>query len=200
MADLKISQLTSASTPLAGTEVVPIVQSGTTKKVPVSDLTAGRPISATAVTASTGNFIPATAGKGMDFSAVTPGAGATNQIFADYQEGSGTATRSGFTEVPGGGTITSTYYYTKIGRTVFMNIRLTCSGGAQIAASAAASAAFTDLPFTVASGQQATGTWMDTTGYSVFGPTSMIATTMYVGGPGFALGSNSYSFSAVFNV
>lgn len=42
MADLKISQLTAASTPLAGTEVIPVVQSGTTKKVAVSDLTAGR--------------------------------------------------------------------------------------------------------------------------------------------------------------
>ena len=44
MADLKISQLTGASTPLAGTEVVPLVQSGTTKKVAVSDLTAGRAV------------------------------------------------------------------------------------------------------------------------------------------------------------
>lgn len=39
MADLKISQLTSATTPLAGTEVLPIVQSGSTKKVPSDDLT-----------------------------------------------------------------------------------------------------------------------------------------------------------------
>lgn len=46
MADLKISQLTGATTPLAGTEVVPIVQSNTTKKVAVSDLTAGRAVSA----------------------------------------------------------------------------------------------------------------------------------------------------------
>lgn len=46
MADLKISQLTAASTPLAGTEVLPIVQSSTTKKVAVSDLTAGRAVSA----------------------------------------------------------------------------------------------------------------------------------------------------------
>lgn len=38
MADLKISQLSSATTPLAGTEVVPIVQSGSTKKVAVSDI------------------------------------------------------------------------------------------------------------------------------------------------------------------
>ena len=42
MADLKISQLTGATTPLAGTEVVPVVQSGTTKKVSVANLTAGR--------------------------------------------------------------------------------------------------------------------------------------------------------------
>ena len=39
MADLKISALTSASTPLAGTEVLPIVQSSATKKVTVDDLT-----------------------------------------------------------------------------------------------------------------------------------------------------------------
>lgn len=36
MADKKISALTSATTPLAGTEVVPIVQSGATVKTPVS--------------------------------------------------------------------------------------------------------------------------------------------------------------------
>jgi hypothetical protein len=39
MADLKISQLTGATTPLVGTEVLPIVQSSTTKKVATDDLT-----------------------------------------------------------------------------------------------------------------------------------------------------------------
>lgn len=39
MADKKISQLTGATTPLAGTEVLPIVQSSTTKKVASDDLT-----------------------------------------------------------------------------------------------------------------------------------------------------------------
>lgn len=39
MADTKISALTSATTPLAGTEVLPIVQSGTTVKVTTDDLT-----------------------------------------------------------------------------------------------------------------------------------------------------------------
>jgi hypothetical protein len=40
MADTKISALTAASLPLAGTEVLPIVQSGTTVKVAVDNLTA----------------------------------------------------------------------------------------------------------------------------------------------------------------
>lgn len=39
MADKKISQLTAVSTPLAGTEVLPIVQSGVTKKVTALELT-----------------------------------------------------------------------------------------------------------------------------------------------------------------
>lgn len=39
MADVKISGLPSSTTPLAGTEVLPIVQGGTTKKVASDDLT-----------------------------------------------------------------------------------------------------------------------------------------------------------------
>ena len=46
MADLKISQLTSATLPLAGTEVLPIVQSGTTSQVSVANLTTGRSFTA----------------------------------------------------------------------------------------------------------------------------------------------------------
>jgi hypothetical protein len=42
MADTKISALTSATTPLAGTEVLPIVQSSTTKQVSIANVTAGR--------------------------------------------------------------------------------------------------------------------------------------------------------------
>ena len=44
MADKKISALTASSTPLAGTEVLPIVQSSTTKQVSVANLTAGRTV------------------------------------------------------------------------------------------------------------------------------------------------------------
>jgi hypothetical protein len=53
MADKKISALTAASTPLAGTEVLPIVQSGATVKVAVSDLTAGRAMAALSLTTAT---------------------------------------------------------------------------------------------------------------------------------------------------
>jgi len=41
MADLKISQLTAATTPVAGTEVLPIVQSSATKKLSIADLAPG---------------------------------------------------------------------------------------------------------------------------------------------------------------
>jgi hypothetical protein len=44
MADLKISALPSSTTPLAGTEVLPIVQSSTTKQVSVTNLTSGRTV------------------------------------------------------------------------------------------------------------------------------------------------------------
>jgi hypothetical protein len=39
MADLKISQLTAVTTPVAGTSVLPIVQTGTTKKITITELT-----------------------------------------------------------------------------------------------------------------------------------------------------------------
>lgn len=58
MADKKISDLPAATTPLAGTEVLPIVQGGTTDKVAVSDLTAGRAVSSLNL-AVTGSTVPA---------------------------------------------------------------------------------------------------------------------------------------------
>ena len=49
MPNTKISALTSATTPLAGTETVPIVQSGATKQVTVANFTAGRAVAATSL-------------------------------------------------------------------------------------------------------------------------------------------------------
>lgn len=56
MANSKISALTSATTPVAGTEVLPIVQSSATKQVSIADLTAGRSVSMSAGTISSGNL------------------------------------------------------------------------------------------------------------------------------------------------
>ena len=196
MADKKISALTGATTPLAGTEVLPIVQSGATVKVAVSDLTAGRAVSATQLTSTiaigtaplvvtsttnvanlnasslngatfaapgaigggtasaitgttiTGtdatdassttaaaiktaggfavvkkiyvgdNIVPATAAKGINFTANTALAGMTSQLLNKYEEGTFTPFISF-----GGGTTGITYFarsglYTRVGRVV----------------------------------------------------------------------------------
>ena len=60
MADKKISALTSASTPLAGTEVLPIVQSSATVKVSAANITAGRAVSTLSVASLGPNGIPIT--------------------------------------------------------------------------------------------------------------------------------------------
>ena len=54
MADKKISQLTGATTPLAGTEVLPIVQGGSTVKVSVANLTTGKAVTTGPLTAAQG--------------------------------------------------------------------------------------------------------------------------------------------------
>lgn len=53
MADVKISQLPTATTPLDGSEVLPIVQSATTKQVSIANVTAGRAMSASSLTLTT---------------------------------------------------------------------------------------------------------------------------------------------------
>jgi hypothetical protein len=60
MADQKISELTNAATPLAGTEVLPIVQSAATVKVTVAALTSGRAVSAASLALTTA--LPVTSG------------------------------------------------------------------------------------------------------------------------------------------
>jgi hypothetical protein len=139
MADKKISALTGATTPLAGTEVLPIVQSGSTVKVAVSDLTAGRAISATQLTLSSGNVIVAN-GQGVDFSA-TPGTG-TSELFADYEEGTWTPSLGGSTTYG-----TQSGSYTKVGRMVFVRGILVIT-----AIGSGSTAQISGLPFANASG------------------------------------------------
>ena len=70
MANSKISALTSATTPLAGTETLPVVQSGATKQVSVANLTAGRAVSADSLSLTTA--LPVTSG-GTGFGTLTTG-------------------------------------------------------------------------------------------------------------------------------
>lgn len=139
MADTKISALTGATTPVAGTEVIPVVQGGQTRKVSVADLTAGRAISATQLTLTTGNVI-VTSGKGIDFSA-TAGTG-TSELLADYEEGTWTPIDSsgdGLTFMAATGS------YTKVGNLV------SASGFVQYPVTASATGAtIGGLPFTSA--------------------------------------------------
>jgi hypothetical protein len=60
MANTKISNLPSATTPVAGTEVLPIVQSSTTKQVSIANLTAGRAVAAGSLALTTA--LPNTSG------------------------------------------------------------------------------------------------------------------------------------------
>lgn len=151
MADSKISALPASTTPLAGTEVLPIVQSSATKQVSVANLTAGRAV-ATAALSATGivlttdatdassttaasmktagglavakkiyvgdNIVPATAAKGINFTANTSAAGMTSKLLNDYEEGTWTAA---FNVAGGSVTINPSYVtgrYTKVGRLV----------------------------------------------------------------------------------
>lgn len=128
MADLKISQLTGATTPLAGTEVLPVVQSGVTKQVSVANLTAGRVVSA----------------NGVAFPAVQVASSDPNTL-DDYEEGQWTCTLKGSISDPTT-PVTRTATYTKVGRLVqfhvaFVNVNTTGASGA---------ITFTGLPFTSA--------------------------------------------------
>jgi hypothetical protein len=79
MADKKISALTGASTPLAGTEVLPIVQGGSTVKVSVANLTAGRAVSASTLT-SAGSVTAGVAGYTFNGTSVLASDGSSNYL------------------------------------------------------------------------------------------------------------------------
>jgi hypothetical protein len=117
MADTKISALPASTTPLAGTEVLPIVQGGATKQVSVANLTAGRAV-ATAGGSFTDNITQSTAGKGVNFAANTPAAGMTSQLLNAYEEGAFTATVKGDSTAGTGTYSAQAGYYTRIGNVV----------------------------------------------------------------------------------
>ena len=89
MADKKISALAAASVPLTGSEVLPIVQGGSTVKVSVDNLTTGKAVSASSLTLSGGtvNTIPfldaskaVTTGTALQFDGTNIGLGLTPSV------------------------------------------------------------------------------------------------------------------------
>jgi hypothetical protein len=164
MADAKISQLTSA-TALAGTEVVPVVQGGSTKKATIDQI-----------------LTPA-AGKGIDFSANSHAAGMTSELLNDYEEGTWTPV------VAGSGTAgtyeigTNGSTYTKVGRMVtiqgFIQFAAVVTGGGT------GDLRITGLPYTktansypVGSVYLALGTWSGNHPTVVFGSFSASSTLL----------------------
>jgi hypothetical protein len=135
MSNSKISALTGATTPLAGTEVLPIVQSGTTKQVSVANLTAGR-------TQTSNGIVQGTSATGYNFTANTPTSGMTSQLLNWYEEGN-------WTPIDGSGaslslTIVSATY-TRIGRLVVVQAEVTYP-----TTTSTLGAAVTGLPFLAA--------------------------------------------------
>lgn len=150
MADSKISALPASTTPLAGTEVLPIVQSSTTRKVAVSDVTAGRAVSALSLTLTGGNVV-VPSGNGVDFSA-TPGTG-LSELLADYEEGLWTptfqTTGTNFASITYDGRVAGKYI--KVGQLVY--VMGTVRTNSIDITGATGSVAIGNLPFTVKAAQ-----------------------------------------------
>ena len=106
-----------------------------------------------------GNYIVGTAAKGIDFSANTGAAGMTSELLDWYEEGTFTATRNGFVEILGGGSITSLGTYTRIGRQVFVNIKILPTGGATTAATPGIGSYLGGLPYTPS--ESSSGVWVN---------------------------------------
>jgi hypothetical protein len=259
MADKKISALTPASTPLAGTEVLPIVQSGTTVKTTVLDVTTAIAIAPSSVKTSSGsdfsqfgqvngrvvlyatnapssgatsnqwrfalreiadgdwalqhwngtsyderitlgaagdftnragNFVPATAAKGINFTANTPAAGMTSQLLNWYEEGTWTpAQGAGLTLV---GAFSSTGKYTRIGRSVTISGTVT---GATSVAVTAAGVITSNLPFTAGTAGHGSATNEANTAFA-----SVICTTTNVTSAGAIAATATITFSATYFV
>lgn len=87
MPNTKISALTSATTPLAGTETLPIVQSSTTKQVSVANLTAGRAVSFASCTWNTTGYGD---GSYLGIANTNPSAYGNRLVVGSYSETSAT--------------------------------------------------------------------------------------------------------------
>jgi hypothetical protein len=168
MADTKISALTAATTPLAGTEVLPIVQSGVTKQVSVADLTAGRAVSALSLSLT--NALTAANG----------GTGQSSYTIGDILYASGATALSKLADVATGNALISggvgvAPSWGKIGLTTHVSGVLPVANGGTNASSASITA------FNNITGYSATGATGTTSTNLVFSTSPSITTPTFVG-------------------
>jgi hypothetical protein len=122
---------------------------------------------------TTGNVVMATSGKGIDFSAKTPDGSGTvgSEILNDYEEGTWTPVATNLTVV---GSVTYTGKYTKIGRVVYIYLKVVASTSSS---SVANSTEFSGLPFVPADNSPVTAVNNATVaslGVGIFGTTSVL--------------------------
>lgn len=98
------------------------------------------------VTATTGNFIVGTAGKGVDFSIDPSAPGMTSELLDDYEEGTFTPTISGSSSAGAGTYSVQQGRYTKVGNMVYVTAVMTWS-----AHTGTGNMRLSGLPFTVLS-------------------------------------------------
>jgi hypothetical protein len=183
MSNAKISALTSATTPLAGTEALPIVQGGTTKQVSIANLTIGR-------TQTTNGLVQGAAATGYNFSANTSASGMTSQLLNWYEEGTWTPNNFGSLVVVG--TFSSGGRYTRIGRLVMISGYVSGTTSVAIGASGIVSS---NLPYSAAvdsAGNMVNVTNNDSGVIRIAGPYVVAATTIAA--------TPTITFSAIYTV
>jgi hypothetical protein len=143
---LKVANSVISASQITG--VLPVVNGGTgvtTSTGTGNTVLSAAPTLSGDVTLSTGNLIPSTAAKGVNFTANTPAAGMTSQLLNLYEEGTWTPNQgSGLTVV---GAFSSSGRYTRIGRLVTVHFSVS---GATTVAGAGGGVITSNLPFTTA--------------------------------------------------
>jgi len=126
MADKKISALTGATTPLAGSEVLPIVQGGSTVKVSVDNLTAGK-------TVTTGDVISVKTSSAAVTDVITvqnlaSAAGTEAGIFFSPTSATGNIRGARITGINDGSNVIGLKFYTGTGAAITSKFEMTADG------------------------------------------------------------------------
>lgn len=134
---------------------------------------------------NTGNYVPATAAKGINFTANTAAAGMTSQLLNWYEEGTWTPALSGSGTAGTYELATASGWYTRVGRqvTVIFNVKL----AAAVTGGGTGFAVLSGLPFSVA-------TTAATAGAVTLGGVNYTAGTNYVTVMPRSVGSSSMIF------